>query len=335
MSVTATENWETPKGASSALFVLGAEGLSKWIIVHRKAIYFRTLIASLGIVWGLQISLSKLTGEEHGATTGGLLFIHLILIGMFGTIVLAQGKVFLPRVNEIAFYAISAVMVNIAPLTLELTIARHMSAGLLTLISSLSPIMTITLVLIVRCEDISWQRLSGVLVGVASASAIIIPQALVGEVTLYWVGLAFVLPIIAAAYGIYIKQFWPKNRTPLQVTAGILVVGALLVLPVHFANSAGPSMNLDIGAASLPLIALTLSIAAEFYLYSLLVRTGGAVLASCADFVAVLAGFGWGYLIFDERLDTGVWLAMALGTVALWLVCHQPRNRKTANRGLR
>jgi len=63
----------------------------------------------------------------------------------------------------------------------------------------------------------------------------------------------------------------------------------------------------------------------EFYLFALLIRLGGAVIASCADYVAVLAGLGWGFILFGERPDAGLWLAVGLGFMALWLICRQRR----------
>ena len=47
----------------------------------------------------------------------------------------------------------------------------------------------------------------------------------------------------------------------------------------------------------------------EFWCLSVLPRRGGAVLASCADFVAVFTGLGFGFLLFGEV--PGLWMVAA------------------------
>lgn len=296
--------------------------------VHREhretsAVILRCLVVFLGVVWGLQISLAKIAGEDVGATSAGLLLMHILLATVFAIFQITKSQWFVPRRGEIGFYAVSAVLVNIAPLWLELTIAPHMSAGLLTLISCMSPVMTIVFVLLVRAEQLTWQCVLGVLFGVAAAVVVLVPKASIGDTGFGWTMLAFVLPALMAAYGVFMKHAWPRGRTPLQVSTGILIAGTVMLFPIHFATSALPIEELRTQYASAPLLMLALSIGLEFYLFALLIRLGGAVIASCADYVAVLAGLGWGFALFGERPDAGLWLAVGLAFIALWLICKQ------------
>jgi drug/metabolite transporter (DMT)-like permease len=285
----------------------------------------RFLVVLLGIIWGLQISLAKVTGEEVGATSAGLLLIHIFLATTFIAFQVFKGQMFIPTLREIGFYAVGTVLVNIAPLWLELTIAPHMSAGLLTLISSMSPILTVAFVMLLKAEQVTLQRMLGVLVGAAAAATVLIPQAAFGDATLKWTAIAFALPITLAAYGVFMRRAWPSGRTPMQVSTGILVAGTAILVPFHFTTNDLPFQELDNQYGSLPLLLLAVSIGAEFYLFSLLIRLGGAIIASCADYIAVLVGLGWGYMLFNERPDTGLWLAVGLGFLALWLICKQQK----------
>jgi len=288
-----------------------------------SAVILRCLVVCLGVIWGLQISLAKIAGEDVGATSAGLLLMHIFLATVFAAFQITKGQWFVPSQREIGFYAVSAVLVNIAPLWLELTIAPHMSAGLLTLISCMSPIMTVVFVLFLRAEHITWQRVLGVLVGVAAVVVVLVPKASIGDAEFGWTMLAFVLPALMAAYGVFMKQAWPRGRTPLQVSTCILIAGTVMLFPIHFATSALPLEEMRSQYASIPLLMLAISIGFEFYLFALLIRLGGAVIASCADYVAVLAGLGWGFILFGERPDTGLWLAVGLCFMALWLICRQ------------
>ncbi|MGB5216545.1 MAG: DMT family transporter [Anderseniella sp.] len=290
-----------------------------------SAVILRCLVVCLGVIWGLQISLAKIAGEDVGATSAGLLLMHIFLATVFTAFQVTRGQWFMPCQREIGFYAVSAVLVNIAPLWLELTIAPHMSAGLLTLISCMSPIMTVAFVLLVRAEQVTWQRLLGVVVGASAVIVVLVPKASIGDTGFGWTMLAFVLPALMAAYGVFMKHAWPRGRTPLQVSTGILIAGTVMLLPVHFATSALPLEDIRSQYTSVPLLMLAMSIGVEFYLFALLIRLGGAVIASCADYVAVLAGLGWGFILFGERPDAGLWLAVGLGFMALWLICRQRR----------
>ena len=55
------------------------------------------------------------------------------------------------------------------------------------------------------------------------------------------------------------------------------------------------------------------------YKHPLLTRRGGAVLASCADFIAIGAGLVLGFVLFAEVPSPWMWAAAALCLVALTL----------------
>lgn len=323
MTIQTAENRNNPRKAMPSREDLSGQQSTRRARRKTSAVILRCLVVFLGLIWGLQISLAKIAGEDVGATSAGLLLMHILLATVFAAFQIARGQWFMPSQREIGFYAVSAVLVNIAPLWLELTIAPHMSTGLLTLISCMSPIMTVVFVLFLRTEHITWQRVLGVLVGVAAVVVVLVPKASIGDAGFGWTMLAFVLPALMAAYGIFMKYAWPRGRTPLQVSTGILIAGTLMLFPFHFATSALPLEDLRTQYTSVPLLMLAISIGFEFYLFALLIRLGGAVIASCADYVAVLAGLGGGFILFGERPEAGLWLAVGLGLMALWLICRQ------------
>jgi drug/metabolite transporter (DMT)-like permease len=166
------------------------------------------------------------------------------------------------------------------------------------------------------------------MLGLAAAVVVLFPVISFADNTPGWTGLAFLLPCTMAACGVFMKNAWPAGRSPLQVSTGFLIVGTALLTPVHFLTAAEPLEQLGGHVQSIPLLLLSVTIGVEFFLFSLLIRSGGAVVASCADYVAVLAGLGWGFVMFGERPNPGIWMAVGLGFLALWLICrpHQPGN---------
>ena len=51
-----------------------------------------------------------------------------------------------------------------------------------------------------------------------------------------------------------------------------------------------------------------------------LARVADAVYLSLFDYLATLAGVGWGILIFTERHSPWVWGALGLLLISIWLV---------------
>jgi len=63
----------------------------------------------------------------------------------------------------------------------------------------------------------------------------------------------------------------------------------------------------------------------EVYLYFYLLRTAGAVFVSVGSFVSLFAGIFWGMAFLGERHPPSVWMAVALVSVALYLVTAKDR----------
>ena len=68
----------------------------------------------------------------------------------------------------------------------------------------------------------------------------------------------------------------------------------------------------------------------EVYLYFYLLRTAGAVFVSVVRFVSLFAGILWGMAFLGEAHPTTVWMAVALVSLALYLVTTKDRARDPA-----
>lgn len=63
----------------------------------------------------------------------------------------------------------------------------------------------------------------------------------------------------------------------------------------------------------------------EAYLYFYLLRTAGDVFVSVGSFVYLFAGIFWGMAFLGEEHPTTVWMAVALVSLALYLVTTKDR----------
>lgn len=269
------------------------------------------LVVVLGCGFGVQYAMARLMGIEHVDPFGSLLSIHLVLGAVFAAILVAAGQTFRPTWRQAGFFVTVAGFGNVGQLGIEIVAARHVPAGELTLIISLFPVIVLTFACLLRSESLTLRKAAGIGVGTAASSAILLPQALQGDADVFWVAVTFLAPTSQAVGTIIMARYWPRGLSPLQVAAANLVAGAALLLPPVLISGQGLGMDGRWSPGDLAMAVFAATVAMEFYLFALLTRRGGAVLASCADFIAVGAGLALGFILFAEV--PSLWMAAAAG----------------------
>jgi drug/metabolite transporter (DMT)-like permease len=278
--------------------------VASWVLV--------LLVILLGNDWGLQYSAAKLMANEGVHAIGSLYAMHLVLLGIFGVILLLRRMPFQIRPRHFLFFAAIGALSNIGQLGSELIAAQHVSAGELTLINSLIPFFTVLFVLAFRTEPVSPAKLGALSLGLAAAAAIIVPETLNDEpASLAWTLFAFISPMSGAAAGVALARFWPGDLDVMQVATGSLAAGAAWLTPVAFLSGAPVTLVGETDAATFGTLLFLATVGVEFYLLALITRLGGAVFASCSDFIAVCAGLLWGFVFFAE-IPTGWMIAAAV-----------------------
>lgn len=276
------------------------------------------LVLLLGNNWGLQYAAAKLAAHENVAPIGSLYATHLVLLGLFLAIMLAWRAGFQPLLKHIGFFAAVSAFNNVGQLGSELIAARHVSAGELSLINSLIPLLTILIVVAFRTEAVSRAKIMAVLFGFAAALVIILPDALADDVAgLGWTGFAFLSPLTGAIGGVLLARFWPDHLNPLQVAFGCLVCGTLWLTPIAWLSGEGAAFAVSMNMETVAVAIFLVTVGAEFYLFALLTRLGGAVFASCSDFIAICAGLFWGFVFFTEIPTLWMIAAAGLSFIAL------------------
>ena len=277
------------------------------------------LVIVLGVGFGLQYASARLMGLSGVEPMGALLLIHIGLALLFVAGLVLTGKLFWPSLSQMLFFGVVALLSNIGQLGVELFVGPHVPAGEITLIVSLLPVFVLLLAGILRSEVLTSRKIAGILLGAAASTAILLPRAFEGETSMFWVALTFAAPISQALGMVLMARYWPRGLEPLQVATGNLVMGTLLLVPMMLLS--GGTLGLtglwSEGGVATGLFGLTVAI--EFYILAVLTRKGGAVLASCADFIAVCAGLGFGYALFAEVPTAWMGLAAVLCLLAMKL----------------
>lgn len=280
-----------------------------------------TLVFILGSLWGLHFSLIKICSESgisHFsiliATTGGVALI-------FSVITLLQRQ--LPKVSltHLRFYLICAVLGYAGPILIELVVAQHMDAGLLTLIVSTTPLVTLSIATIIKTEKVKARGLIGVGLGCLTIFVLLIPKfSGANAVPWQYLIITFTVPIAYGTYHNYVSKAWPADSSTWQVASGELIVALLLLLPFYFFQSGSLFPQAQWQTVHWAMLLMVVFAVVEVYLYFEIIRLAGAVTVSLSNFVTIAAGVIWGMLIFKERPEWWEWACVAVLMVALYLV---------------
>jgi drug/metabolite transporter (DMT)-like permease len=289
-------------------------------------LYF--LVGILGGNFGFQYAMARMMGEAKVDPIGALFWIHLVLALVFVGVLILSRRTFHFTPGTVLFFCAVTLFAYIGQLGIEVVAAHHISAGELTLVISLYPIFVLVFSALFRTERLTPRRVVGILLAALCSTAILLPSALGGHSGFHWLAIAFAAPLSQAVGAIIMVKFWPQRLDPMQVATGNLLAGAALLLPIAAISSNGFALDGNSVNGIWAIAGFAATVGGEFYIFALLTRRGGAVIASCADFVAVAAGLALGYLMFAEVPTLWMAIAAALCLASLKLTMDK---RKTAD----
>ncbi len=280
-------------------------------------------LVGLGMVWGLFFSLSRAAGETGVNPFSILAYTLLAEIPIFGMICYYRGR--FPRIfrpASIIFYIVAALLGYMIPSILELYSAPMIGAGLLTILVSMTPIVTMIGAFMMKTDHINRRKILGVML----ASIAMIPILISGDLDMpkpEMAGLGFVLALmVTCCYGLYhnvIAKFWPTGEDGWQLATGEVVVGSVVIIPaVTLINGIDVQPILDTGLYWIMACYVVLS-ASSISLYFYLQEKGGPIFVSLAGFVSLIAGVLFGMVFFGEEYPWWVVLSIILMIVAIWL----------------
>ena len=302
------------------------------------------LLFLLGVAWGLQFTLLKIAADSD-LDELSILSLAMLLLALAYLAVMAFGRSwFRPTLRHIRFFFVSALFGFVVPLCGVMLVAEQLSAGLIVFYESLTPLLTVLLVLLVGTERLNGSRLLAVAFGMLAVLLVLWPDLTApGSARLESLLLALIIPFAFAVDAVYVAARWPSDLRAYQVVTGEAVMAALIFLPFclwqalqspeYLTSLTEPwvSRSWDWGHWSVLVFVAVCFL--EGYLYFYLLRRAGAVFASIASFLSLFAGIFWGMLLLGERHPPAVWIAVLLVSLALYLVNFRSNQRteETAN----
>ena len=205
------------------------------------------------------------------------------------------------------------------PVFTAINVAKHLPAGVLAIVISTTPIWTTLIARLGKTEVVQKRHLWGISLGFLAASILLFPGATLGDTSAaWWVVPALVIPLSYAVHHTYVSRYWPKGSDSLQLGGGNQVAAALIALPLYLFW--GDTMALtDWSAGVWAIPALIFCSLVGVLLYFEINRLAGAVFVSQANYVTVVAGIVFGWVIFGEHPTYGLALSFLLLIASLWL----------------
>lgn len=278
----------------------------------------------LGVSWGAHFSFIKIAAESGlsylgsaAVTTAGVAMLLLL-------IALLRRRMPKFSRSHLWFYFICSLLGYVAPLMLELHSAPHLPASVLTLVVSSSPFFTLAIAMAIRSDAVSMRRIVGIVVGTTSSLLILLPAALgVTDLPLFWLLVAFLVPLIYAADHNYIAIAWPANSDSYQLGLGEALLALAMLGPAYLWQGIGADLSIPFGSGHVAIAVMVAFALIEIFLYFEIVRIAGPVFVSQTNFVTVVSGVVWAMIIFGERPGRWLWLSALLLGVALYFVATQ------------
>jgi drug/metabolite transporter (DMT)-like permease len=221
--------------------------------------------------------------------------------------------------RDAAVFAVLGVANNALYLGLGYTGLKTVSAGLGGLIVSANPVFTAVLAALFLGEQLTWRKVTGLLLGIIGVAFVVWHRMSVGTDSLH--GILFTLASLASIVvgTILFKLFAPKGS--LWIGNGVQnLAGGLAVLPFALTFSSVsdivPSGRL---LAALAFLVLGGSILAYFLWFHLL-KTCGATAASAYHFLMPPLAMLFAFLVLGEHLDVRDLLGIIPVALGIYLV---------------
>ena len=277
----------------------------------------------LGMTWGLFFSLSRFAGETEIEPLSILAYTLIAEVPVFGLICLYRGKY--PRLfrpTSMAFYLMAGILGYMIPAILELYSAPIIGAGLLTIVVSLTPVVTVIIAFTMRTDQLNRRKIIGVILASLAMLPILLGEKLsvpIPELAGFGLALAVSVPLCYGFYHNFIAKFWPEGEDGWQLATGEMAIGCLTIVPMVFlfyGVELAPVMETGLYRIMIGYIVLS---AASIYLYFFLLEKGGPIFVSLAGFVSLIAGVFFGMVFFGETHPWWVWLSVLVIVGAIWL----------------
>ncbi len=227
---------------------------------------------------------------------------------------------------------------NAVPFSLIVWGQTHIASGLASILNATTPVFTVLVAhFLTPDEKLSWNRMTGVVLGFAGVAVMIGPAALAGLGTAVLAQIAILGAALSYAFaGIYGRRFARMGISPIATATGQVTATAIMLMPVALIldrpwTLGMPSMSVWAAMAGLAL----LSTAFAYILYFRILSTAGATNVLLVTLLVPISAILLGVLFLGESLEPRQIAGMALVVAGLAAIDGRVMRYLSNRRGAR
>ena len=298
----------------------------------KQRLWLVAVLIALGAAWGSTQPMMKIAVSD-GYRHFGLIFWQFVFGALILGIILAIRRRPLPLgPKQLRLYVIIALIGTILPNSASYEAARHLPAGVLSILMSTVPMFVFPIALMMGTDRFDWLRLSGLIVGLIGVGLLVVPDASLPDPAMaIFIPLAIVAPIFYGLEGNVVAKWGTYGCNGLQVLLGASLVGIVLTAPLAVGTGQWIPPHTNLNAADIALILSAVIHALAYASYVWLVGHSGSVFAAQVSYLVTAFGIFWAMLILSESYSHWIWLALGVIFAGLFLVQPKPATALAAS----
>ena len=278
-------------------------------------------LALIGAAWGITQPFSKIAVSEGYRHFGLIFWQFVIAVIILGVINLRQGGRLPLGARQIRVYVIIAVIGTLLPNAAGYEAARHLPAGILSILISTVPMIAFPIALAMGNDRFSWRRLAGLCVGLAGVILIVAPEtSLPDRAALVFVPVALIASLFYAIEGNLVAKWGDVGADAIQILLGASLIGIVLAVPLALITNSWITPQFPLKLPDYALMASSVFHALAYAGYVWLIARVGPTFTAQVGYMVTGFGILWAMLLLGESYSGWIWAALALIMVGVTLV---------------
>jgi drug/metabolite transporter (DMT)-like permease len=283
------------------------------------------LLFVTGALLGSMMPMSRLAGAS-GWSPLAFAFWPALGSGLFLVMAGMQAGARVQTARPVLLYNLITGVLSVAiPNSIVFIVMPNLGTSLTALVYTLPPLFTYTFAWIIGVERYQPLRLAGIVIGLCGAAMLVLGRHAVGGGSVWWLGLALCAPICIAVGNLYRKQRMPRGVHSSLLAGGMLLGGALALLPFLVASGGLLAPGLSGWGV---LVAQCFFTSLGYLVYFHFQKVADPVYFSQFGYVLSATGVISGLVFFNERLTIHTLVAVAVIMAGIGLVNLRPQEAR-------